>query len=77
VIITPDLCLGVIEVKTELNTKKLRAAIRKLAYCRSYISRPVQRPRSQDFFRSSTLAKIFSHCSTNSKQRQQGQAIGF
>jgi hypothetical protein len=42
VIITPDLCLGVIEVKTQMNAKKLRSAIRKLAYCRSYVSRPEQ-----------------------------------
>src|ERR1039457_377758 len=42
VIITPDLCMGVIEVKTRLDPTKLREAIQKLADCREYVSRSAQ-----------------------------------
>jgi hypothetical protein len=42
VIVTPDLCLGIIEVKTCLTGIKLRKAINKLAKCRYYVSRTAQ-----------------------------------
>lgn len=42
VIITSDLCLGIIEVKTRLSTAKLREAIQKLADCREYVSHSAQ-----------------------------------
>ena len=41
-IITPDLCLGLIEVKTRLDATDLRNAIRKLADCRHHVSRTAQ-----------------------------------
>ena len=39
VIITPDACQGMIEVKTRLTPKKLREAIEKLVKCRDFVSR--------------------------------------
>lgn len=42
VIVTPDLCLGMIEVKTRLDASELRDALNKLADCRRYISLAAQ-----------------------------------
>lgn len=44
VIVTPDLCMGVIEVKTRLDPTKLRQAIQKLSDCRDYVSNFQCRP---------------------------------
>lgn len=42
VIITPDLCLGIIEVKTRLDCSELREALNKLADSRQRVSRTAQ-----------------------------------
>jgi hypothetical protein len=42
VINTPDLCLGIIEVKTGLNASEFGEAVFKLADCRHYVSRSAQ-----------------------------------
>jgi hypothetical protein len=42
VIITPDLCLGIIEVKTRLGATKLNEAIQKLSDCRDFVTRSAQ-----------------------------------
>jgi hypothetical protein len=42
VIVTPDLCMGIIEVKTRLDAASLREAIQKLADCKEYVSRSAQ-----------------------------------
>jgi hypothetical protein len=42
VMITSDLCLGLIEVKTRVGTAEFGEALRKLAECRQYVSRSAQ-----------------------------------
>jgi hypothetical protein len=39
VIVTADVCLGIIEVKTQLDATRLREGIQKLADCRDHVSR--------------------------------------